>query len=92
MTTRSRYSIARITALLYGAAVVALMSLSFWPESNGGGGLVAVLLSLPWGLGVLLALDTIDQSLLSILGPPLIAICGIINAFLLHNALRGRDD
>ena len=83
---------ARVIALLFAIAVIAVMSLSLWPDAHNGSGLLAVLLSLPWGLGVILALDTIDPNLIKALGPPLIAMCGLLNAYLLYNALRSRNE
>jgi hypothetical protein len=83
---------ARVVALIYAAVVIAVMSLSFWPNTQNGSGLLAVLLSLPWGLGVVLALDTANPELIRALAPPLVAICGLLNAFLLYNALRPRSD
>ena len=75
---------------MYALGVLAAMSLSFWPDASGVSGLVAMLLSLPWGLGVILLLDTVDRAMVASLGPPLVAICGFLNAYLLYNALRGR--
>ena len=79
-------------AVLFAIAVIGVMSLSLWPDSHNGSGLLAVLLSLPWGLGVILALDTINPELIHALGPPLIAMCGLLNAYLLYNALRTRPE
>lgn len=76
-------------ALLYAAAVFVVMSFSLWPDSYRGGSLLGMLLSLPWGLGVILMLDTIDPELVKSLGTPLVAMCGFLNAFLLYNLLRG---
>jgi hypothetical protein len=78
--------------VIFAIAVIAVMSLSLWPDAHNGSGLIAVLLSLPWGLGVMLALDTINPDLPQVLGPPLVAMCGLLNAFLLYNALRTRDE
>jgi hypothetical protein len=83
---------ARVVALVFAIAVIAVMSLSLWPDAHNGSGLLAVLLSLPWGLAVILALDTINPDLIKALGPPLIAMCGLLNAFLLYNALRVKQD
>ena len=81
---------ARVISFGFAIAVIAVMSLSLWPDAHNGTGLLAVLLSLPWGLGVILTLDTIDPDLIHALGPPLIALCGLLNAYLLYNALRAR--
>ena len=83
---------ARVTGIIFALAVIAVMSLSLWPESHNGSGLLAVLLSLPWGLGVILALDTIDPRLYVPLAPPLIAMCGLLNAFLLYHAMRSKPE
>lgn len=79
---------ARVVALVYAGIVVAVLCLSLWPQAQGWGGLLAVILSLPWGLVVMLALDTIDPFLVLVLGPPLIAISGLFNALLIYRALR----
>jgi hypothetical protein len=68
------------------------MSVSMWPGAHNGVALIAVLLSLPWGLGAILLLDTINPDSIGALGPPLVAICGILNAFLIHNTFRGKHD
>ncbi len=83
---------ARVVAVVFAVAVISVMSLALWPTGHNVSWLFAILLSLPWGLIVLLALDTIDPSLISALGPPLIAMCGLLNAFLLYNALRSKPD
>ena len=85
-------ALARVVALAYAAAVIALMSFSLFPDTHAGSELLAVLLSLPWGLAAVLLLDTIDAALINNLGPPLVAMCGLLNAYLLHNALRPRSD
>lgn len=75
---------------IYAAVVCAAMLLSLWPGARDAGELMAVLLSLPWGLGAYLALDTINRDMVAAIGAPLVAIFGLLNAFLLFNALRGR--
>jgi hypothetical protein len=77
---------------VYAAVVIALMTLAVFPNAPNGSGLLAVLLSLPWGLGVVLLLDTVDADLITALGPPLVAMCGLLNSYLLYNALRPRHD
>jgi hypothetical protein len=83
---------ARIVALLYGVVVLALLSLSLWPQSYGVGRLLAVVFSLPWGLIAMFVLDIADQDLIVTLGPPLLALGGFLNAYLVYNALRGRSE
>jgi hypothetical protein len=81
---------ARVVAVIFAAAVIAVMSFSLWPSTHNGSELLGMLLSLPWGLVVILALDTINPELIMALGPPLMAMCGLLNAFLLYNALKSR--
>jgi hypothetical protein len=68
------------------------MLVALVPHSGHGSELLAVLLSLPWGLGVVLILDTVDADLITALGTPLVAMCGLLNAWLLYNALKPRGD
>ena len=91
MVTRTNTP-ARVVAVIFATAVIAVMSLSLWPNSHNGSELLGMLLSLPWGLIVFLALDTINPELIMALGPPLIAMCGLLNAFLLYNALRAKQE
>ncbi len=83
---------ARVIAVMFAVAVIAAMSLSLWPDGHNGSLLLALLLSLPWGLAAVLALDTWDPELIRVLAPPLVAMCGLLNAFLLYNALRSKSD
>jgi hypothetical protein len=83
---------ARIVSVLYAAVVLGLMTWSLFPDSYGVGRLLAVLVALPWSLMVMLPLDVIDPELIVTLAPPLYALCGFLNAYLLYNALRGRSE
>lgn len=92
MSRDSKSHVASAVAVIYAACVIGIMAMTIWPGANDSVGLAAVLLSLPWGLGVVLALDTINPDLIGTLGPPLVAMCGILNAFLLHNTFRSRGE
>jgi hypothetical protein len=70
--------------VFFAGAVIVALAFSLWPNAHNASRLAGILLSLPWGLGVELVLDSIDPALAPVLSPPLMAICGFLNAFLIH--------